>query len=160
MTRTKFAAFAGLLAGVLILPTVPVSADMQKNEAPNQWRSSEQRRPDHDRDEHHFRRNAHHDRRGHHKPERQKDFHAVGGAKKEVRHDRKELHSDNRELRKDRAELRRDIRNGAGKQEIFQDHREIRGDFKEIAKDRNELQQDQAKLETARRELKADLHKR
>jgi hypothetical protein len=55
--------------------------------------------------------------------------------------------------------LRRDIRNGASQQEIFKDRQEIRDDLKEIGKDRKELVKDQGTLQSARRELKADLHK-
>ena len=149
MTSKKFVVLAGLLAGTLILPGIPASADVHKDRGSHRWRNGDRGKYDH------------HANRGHHnKPEIRKDFADIRGARKEIRQDRKELRSDYQELRKDRAELRRDIRNGASKQEIFQDRQEIRGDFKEITKDRNELQQDQARLGTARRELKADLRTR
>ena len=63
-------------------------------------------------------------------------------------------------LRNDRMELRRDLRNGASKAEILKDRQEIRGDLKEIRQDRVDLHNDQAKLDTARRELRSDIHKR
>jgi chromosome segregation ATPase len=162
MTSKRFVVLAGLLAGALILPGVPTSAEVHRDEGPNHWRNGDHQKQDQDqRDGHHFRRVVDHGRhRHHHKTEKRKGFTAIRGARKEVQQDRKELRSDNRELRKDRTELRRDIRNGASKQEIFQDRQEIRGDFKEIAKDRKEMQQDQARLETTRRELKADLRKK
>src|SRR4030095_10183994 len=72
----------------------------------------------------------------------------------------RKLRGDYQELRKDRAELRRDIRNGASKAEIYRDRQEIRADVKEIRKDRTELRHDQGTLQSARRELSADLRKR
>ena len=102
MKSKKFAVFAGLLAGALILQGVPVSAEVHRNEAPNHWRSGEHRKPDHDRDERNFRRDAHHDRRSHHhKPTKRKDFTGVRGAKKELRQDRNKLETARRDVRED-----------------------------------------------------------
>jgi hypothetical protein len=112
-------------------------------------------------DRYHYRRDVRHDNRGHHnKPEIRQDFKDIRNARNEVIQGRRELRGDYQELRRDRAELRRDIRNGASKEEIFRDRQEIRADWDEIRKDRAELSRDQARLDAARRELKADLRKR
>jgi chromosome segregation ATPase len=162
MTDHKTILAGGLLAGVLIC--APASADSHKFERQHRvenghhekWRANQNRR-----DDHRFVRDVPRDNRGHHnKPVIRKDFSDIRAKRKEIQQDRKELEGDYQELRKDRAELRRDIRNGTSQKEIFQDRQEIRSDLKEIAKDKQELQQDQNKLQTFRRELKADLRKK
>ena len=115
------------------------------------------------RDERHhdFRHDGRVDNRGHHnKPEIRQDFKDIHKARAEVKQNRGDLRKDYAELRKDRIELRKDIRNGASKTEILNDRKEIRDDLAKISKDRAELRKDQNTLNTARQELKNDLHKR
>ena len=160
MSNKRVAALGGLL-GVLMSLSAPISAHSKSvnerclNGRHEKWEHNGWRRDGRSCYD------VRHDNRGHHnKKDVRKDFGAIRSARKEVAQDRQELRGDYQELRKDRAELRRDLRSGASQKEIFQDRQEIRGDFKEITKDRKELQQDQARLETTRRELKADLRKK
>lgn len=161
MSNKKVVVLAGFFAGALMFPWAPAVA-FGKN-ANERCVNGRHEKWDHN----HWRRDGHvcrdfrHENRGHHnRGEIHKDFSAVHSVRRELAQDHKELHGDYQELRKDRAELRRDIHNAASQKEIFQDRREIRGDLKEIAKDRQELKQDQSRLDTGRRDLKQDLHKR
>jgi hypothetical protein len=168
----------GIVTGVLIVPVGPAAADTNNGSRHYQFRRSDHQgkwghyerrdgyrgrgRDHYSRDpKHDYRRDVRHDNRGHHnKPEIRQDFKDIRNARNEVKQDRRELRGDFQELRRDRAELRRDIRNGASKEEIFKDRQEIRDDFREIRKDRTEFRQDQARLDSARREIKSDLRKR
>ena len=189
MTNPKSILLATLVAGALLVPTLPVVAN-----AENQGRAKAfDRHKDHEQWDGHDQRHDFH--RGEREHSRLRDatiatisaatrastaaatansttaaiitsrrfakiLKDVRAARKEVQGSRKDVHNDYAELRKDKFELRRDIRNGASKEEIMKDHREIRGDYKEIADSRKDLRQDQTKLDAARRELKSDLRNR
>ena len=177
MKNLKNIILGGLVTGVLLVPTGPAAADtnnvsrhyqFRRNDHQGNWGHYERRANYRGRgwdhygryDRHDYRHNARLDNRGHrNKPEIRRDFKDIRNARNEVKQDRRELRGDYQELRKDRAEIRRDIRNGASRQEIFKDRQEIRDDLKEIGKDRKELLKDQGTLQSARRELRADLHK-
>src|SRR5215475_9051265 len=160
MTNKKSILIRGLLVGTLLLPAGLALADDAKHDGDHQWRKDGKSGHHRRGEKHYYKHDVHHENRGHHnKPEIRQDFKDIHSARNEVKQDRGELRGDYQELRKDRAELQRDIRNGASKKEIFKDRQEIRDDFKEIRNDRTELRQDQARLESARRELRSDLRK-
>ena len=179
MKNLRTIILSAIAAGVLVVPAISATADAKdgrayshyrKHDSHGNWKGNQGRQYGyHTRGRDHYgrydrpnhRRDVRYDNRGHHnKPEIRQDFKDIRTARNEVRDGRKELRGDYRELRKDRAELRRDIRNGASKAEIRSGRREIRDDLKEIRKDRTDLRQDQARLDEAHRELKADLRRR
>jgi chromosome segregation ATPase len=165
-----------IVAGVLVVPGVPASADskdgnghhhFRKHDEHVRWRGHHGRRDgyrgrgrDHYRryDRHHYRRNVRHDNRGHHKrAEIRQDFKDIRAARNDVQQNRRDLRADYQELRRDRAELRRDIRNGASREEIRRDRQEIRDDWREISRERGELREAEGRLQSARSELRNDL---